>query len=227
MKRLLALALLLLAAAAARPSHAANSTQIQAEAARSVEGGEGRFATFWWLPVEYWEACAKDLGLSAEEQAKVAPLFRDYIMVAVVDARISPEAQKSQVKPTADIVARTRFFRDGEPVEVLKEVNPELPEVAYRLVYLMRSSLAGLGEGLRLLPLPNVDPKGGAILTGATPGELKIEFRFDKDSKPHELYWHAPFTSIAGPKICPKGGETLEASFEWCPWHGVKAGGKP
>jgi hypothetical protein len=225
MKRLAALLLVPLALAAlpSRAALAANSTQIQAEAARTIEGGAGRIAQFWWLPVEYWEACARDLGLSAAEQAKIAPLFRDYVMVATVDARFSEDLKKAEFKPTADIVARTRFLRGGQPVEVLKEVGPELPEVAYRLVYLMRSSLGPLAEGLRLLPLPNVDPKGNAILTGTSRGDLEIEFRFEEGGPVHERYWHAPFTSIAGEKACPKGGEALEASFEFCPWHGVKA----
>ena len=224
MKRIAAFLLLALAAALpARDGRAANSSQIQAEAVRTVEGGGGRFAYFWWLPLEYWEACGRDLGLTAEEEAKVAPLFRDYIMVAVVDARVTADVKKTELKPTADIVARTRFLRNGEPVEVLKEVGPELPEVAYRLVYLMRSSLPGLGDGLRLLPLANVDPKGNPILTGSTPGELEIEFRFEEGGPVYKRYWHAPFTAIAGEKTCPKGGEALEASFEFCPWHGVKA----
>jgi hypothetical protein len=227
MKRLAALTLLALVCVAPLRAHAGNSSQIQAEALRTVEGGGGRFAYFWWLPLEYWEACGKDLGLSAEEQAKIAPLFRDYTMVAVIDARVSPEEKKADVKPTADIVARSRFLRNGQPVEVLREVGKEVPEMALRLVYLMRSSLSGLGDGLRLLPLANVDPKGNAILTGASKGELEIEFRFEPDGPVNKLYWHAPYTSIVGAKTCPKGGETLEASFEFCPWHGVKAGGKP
>jgi hypothetical protein len=223
MKRLAALGLLLLTAFAGRPAHAGNASEIYTEASRTIEGGGGRFAYFWWLPVEYWEACGREFGLSAEEQAKIGPLFANYVMVAVVDARIAHDLKKPDLKSTVDIVGRTRFLRNGEPVEVLKELDPELVKLSETLVFLVRRSLPGLGPGLRLLPLPNVDPKGNQILTGNSPGQLEIEFRFEPDGKVNKLYWHAPFTSIAGAKTCPKGGETLEASFDYCPWHGVKA----
>lgn len=227
MKPLLAaaLALLLLAGAGAGSALAGNSTQIQAESLRSLEPGGGRIASFWWLPLEYWEACARELGLSDEERAKIAPMFRDYIIVGVVDAKISVENKQAELRSTPDIVARARFYRNGEPVEVLREVSPELQALVYPLSSFMRASLRGLGDGLRLLPLPNADPKGNPILGGSSPGELRVEYRFDGDAPAQSLYWHAPFTSIAGPRTCPKGGEPLEASFEYCPWHGVKAGG--
>jgi hypothetical protein len=226
MKRLLAPALASLLLALAGAAGAANSTQIQAESQRNLEGGAGRIATFWWLPLEYWQACAQELGLSEEERAKIGPMFRDYIIVGVVDAKITVETKQAELRSTPEIVARAKFFRNGEPVEVLREVPPELQSIVYPLSSFMRASLRGLGDGLRLLPLANVDPKGNPILGGASPGQLRVEYRFEETGPAQSVYWHAPFTAISGTRTCPKGGEPLEASFEFCPWHGVKAGGK-
>jgi hypothetical protein len=150
-------------------------------------------------------------------------MFRDYVIVGVVDAKISVETKQAELRPTPEIVARAKFYRNGEPVEVLREVSPELQALVYPLSSFMRASLRGLGDGLRLLPLPNADPKGDPILGGASRGELRVEYRFEDGGPAQTVYWHAPFTSIAGPRTCPKGGEPLEASFEYCPWHGVKA----
>lgn len=224
MKRLLApflaaAALVVLAPAAAR---AANSTAILRETARIVESGGPRIANFWWLPIEYWEACARELSLSEEERAKIEPLLRDYILIAAVDAKVSMEKKGAELLPTADVVAHAKFYRNGEQVEVLREVAPGVPELLPKLVYLLRSSLGPLGEGLHVLPLPNVDAKGNRILSGSSPGELRLEYRFEDGGPAKAVYWHAPLTSIAGEKICPKGGEPLEASYEYCPWHGVK-----
>ena len=228
MKRLLSLvsAIAALVAVAPAAARAANSTAILRETARIVESGGPRIANFWWLPIEYWQECARELALPEEERAKIEPMLRDYILVAALDAKVSAEKKGADLATTGDMVAHAKFYRNGEQVEVLREVAPGVPELLPKLVYLLRSSLGPLGEGLHVLPLPNVDAKGNRILTGASTGELKLEYRFDDSGPVQTLYWHAPFTAIAGPKTCPKGGEPLEASFEFCPWHGVKVPSK-
>ncbi len=214
---LFALALLLAPLARA----AGNSSKIVRESAQTLEGGDGRVASFWWLPQEYWEQVAKELNVSAEEQAKVRTAFRDYLLVAALETRLETD-KKPQFATIADVVQRAKFFRDGKQIEVLREVSPEVVRLSPSLVYLLRTSLGGLGEGLRLLPLPNVDAQGNPILTGNAPGELRIEYRFDEKSPAQSVYWRAPLTSIAGTRKCPKGGEPLEANFAYCPWHGEK-----
>jgi hypothetical protein len=200
---------------------AANSSEIAAETARSLQEGSAHVANFWWLPPEYWELAAKELDRPAEEQAKVAKLFGDYVIIGVVDADVAPKKEPT-LASIADIVKRSRFSRNGETLEVLREVNPEVAKLVPTLVYLLRASLGTLGGGLRLLPLANVDPKGNPVLTASSPGELALEFRFTDDGPVHDIRWHAPLTSLLGERKCPKGGEPLEASWNYCPWHGVK-----
>lgn len=211
---------LLLVLSAAPLARAQNSSAIVRESARTLEGGEGRVASFWWLPQEYWELVAKELKVPAEEQEKVRTAFRNYILVAALESKLTD--QKPQFATIKEVVERSKFYRDGQQIEVLREVTPEVVRLSPSLVYLLRTSLGGLGEGLRLLPLSNVDAQGNPVLTGRTPGELRIEYRFDDKSAPQTVYWRAPLTSVAGEKKCPKGGEPLEASFQWCPWHGEK-----
>ena len=202
-------------------ARAGNSTEIVRETARTLEGGDGRVASFWWLPQEYWELVAKELNVSAEEQAKVRIAFRDYLLVGALESKLNTD-KKPEFATIAEIAKRAKFYRDGVEVEVLRDVNPDVVRLSPSLVYLLRTSLGALGEGLRLLPLANVDPKGNPILSGSAPGELRIEYRFDEKSAPQSMYWRAPLTSIAGAKKCPTGGEPLEASYAYCPWHGEK-----
>lgn len=202
-------------------ARATSSSDIIAETARTAEEGGNRVANFWWLPPEYWAQSAKELELPAEEQAKVEKLFRDYVIIGALDADVS-DKHKPVLASIADIVKRSRFSRGGETLEVLREVNPEVSKAVPTLVYLLRASLGPLGEGLRLLPLANVDPQGKPITSASAPGEIALEFRFTETGPVHEFRWHAPLTAIAGVRKCPKGGEPLEASWSYCPWHGVK-----
>jgi len=203
-------------------ARAGDSSDIVNETARNLEGGNGRVASFWWLPQEYWERAAKELEIPAEEQEKVRTLFRDYVLVGALDTRLAASDKKPEFATIGEIAKRSTFLRNGEEVEVLRDVNPELVRLVPSLVYLLRASLSGLGEGLRLLPLPNLDAKGNPILTGDKRGELKLVYRFDDSATPQEVIWRAPLTAVAGAKKCPKGGEKLEANWDYCPWHGVK-----
>lgn len=202
-------------------ARAVSSAEIAAETARTAQEGSTHVANFWWLPPEYWVLSAKELDLPAEEQAKVEKLFQDYVIIGAIDADVSDKLQP-KLASIAEVVKRSRFSRGGETLEVLHEVNPEVSKLVPTLVYLLRASLGPLGEGLRLLPLANVDPKGKPRLTATDPGELALEFRFTEDGPVHEYRWHAPLTSLVGVRKCPKGGEPLEASWTYCPWHGQK-----
>ncbi len=217
----LSLVLLAVALFAPTAARAGNSSDIVRESARALEGGGGRVASFWWLPQEYWELVAKELSIPAEEQAKVRTVFRDYLLVGALESKLNTD-KKAEFATIAELVKRAKFYRDGLEIEVLRDVSPEMVRMVPSLVYLLRASLGGLGEGLRLLPLPNVDAKGNPILSGGAPGELRIEYRFDESGPMQEVSWRAPLTSIAGAKKCPTGGEPLEANFSYCPWHGVK-----
>jgi len=199
----------------------ANSSEIAGEMQRTLQEGSKHVAECWWLPPEYWITVAKELELSADDQAKVAKFFRDYAIVGAIEAGVNDKKQP-EMASIAEIARRCHFTRDGQTLEVLHEVNPEVSKLVPTLVYLLRTSLGGLGEGLRLLPLANVDPKGNPILSATTPGELVLEFRFSENGPVHDIRWHAPLTTLMAPRKCPKGGEPLEASWTYCPWHGVK-----
>jgi len=219
MKRL-ALLLALVSLVPAPRARAETSSDIAAETARTVQDG-AHIANFWWLPPEYWIRVSQEMSIPDEERAKVARVFRDYVIVGALDADLS-EKKAPELASIAEVVKRARFSRDGQTLEVLHEVNPEVSKLVPTLVYLLRDSLGKLGDGLRLLPLANLDPKGNPYLSASTRGELVLEYRFKEDGPVHDVRWHAPLTAVAGVRKCPKGGEPLEASWSFCPWHGVK-----
>ena len=196
------------------------SSDIASETSRVVEEPQ-HVVNFWWLPPEYFVQAAKELDFKPEDQDKVARVYRDYVIIAALDADLTNK--KSAVFASiADVVKRAKFTRDGKTLEVLREVNPEMADSVPNLVYLLKTSLGRLGEGLRLLPLSNLDAKGNPIFTAGAPGELSLEYKIQENGPVHDVRWHAPLTAVAGVRKCPKGGEPLEASWSFCPWHGVK-----
>ena len=65
-------------------AQAASSAAIAQETARSVRV-EGRIVQFWWLPLEYWLAAATERETPAAELETGRRLFRNYLILAVVD----------------------------------------------------------------------------------------------------------------------------------------------
>lgn len=185
---------------------------------------EGRIVNFWWLPPEYWVAAAREVEKSRAEIAVIEDLFADYLLIAALDVVVKPDARVDALS-TAEIVRRLEIRVDGREAGVLREVDPQLQELVPGLVYVLQTSLGRLGSGLHLLPLPNLDRDARPIATGARPVRIEIRYRASAARDPIELEWRGPLTSVAGPRACPKGGEPLEASWSFCPWHGVPVDG--
>jgi hypothetical protein len=203
----------------APPALAAGTASIAHETTRTQQVGR-RVINLWWLPTEYWEASARELGWSEERVDGVRRLARGYVILAVLDARAGNDG-KIEHRKHADLVQRLSVRRNGERLDALRQLNPAFSEQMPELSYFLTASVGPLAEGVRLLFFPNVDGDGQPVLAGGRAGELAVRYRYDDAAEPLDVLWRAPLTAVAGAKSCPKGGERLEASWRFCPWHGV------
>jgi hypothetical protein len=217
---LFALLLLLpfLAAAGESPSKL-SSAAISEETRRSHQEG-GHLISVWWLPVEYWEAAARELRKSDEEIDRVRELLETYCILGLVDAQVSPKgtlqfAELESVNKSLALVVGT------QRVGPAPRLDPALKRYLPELSYFMSAGLGAMSGGLRLVLFPNVDDKGQPQMNGASDGEIHAIYT-PEGGGVVKLLWHAPLTAVVGPKRCPEGGEELEASWRHCPWHGVR-----
>lgn len=218
--RALGLSILLLFAAWASPVHAVSTSALSQELARTHQVGQ-RVVSFWWLPFEYWVAAAEELEQPAEEIDTISRIFRNYLIIAVIDARIEADGKLYPATP-AEIGPKLEVRRNGALIEILRQMDPGLVKRLRELTYLLKTSLARLGPALRVFVLPNLDDQGRSLLNGTSTGTLAIKYLQGEEEDPLEFLWHAPLTSIVGPTRCPEGGEELEAHWLYCPWHGLK-----
>ena len=201
------------------------SGAIAQELSRTWQDGK-RVLNFWWLPVEYWEAAARELKKPEAEIETIHKIFRNYILVGVIDADLGGDG-KVIGATHLQIAERLDVRRNGEPVDFLTQVDPRLQERIPELSYVLRASLSLLGNSLRIMALPNITDEGQTILGATQNGELLASYQVVEGNQPLEFYWYAPITALAGAKRCPQGGERLEASWVYCPWHGVKVRPEP
>jgi hypothetical protein len=210
-----AVAILLLAA----PVQAATPGEISQETLRSAPKG-GRVLQAWWLPPEYWVASAEKQGWPEEKLADLRDRIAHYFVLGVIDATLDGAQLAFAEHP--EVVKRISVERNGEAVEPLRIFDPSLAQTVPQLSYFLRVSLGPLQQGMKLLFFPNLNAEGEPILLGSREGEVRVRYRPGGDAAPTEFLWRSPLTSIVGPTSCPEGGEPLEASWKFCPWHGVK-----
>jgi hypothetical protein len=210
-----AVAMLLLAASV----QAGTPGEIAQETLRSAPRGTGVLQA-WWLPPEYWVAAAEKQGWPEDKLADLRDRIAHYFVLGVIDATLDGSQLGFTDHP--DVVKRISVERNGEAVEPLRIFDPSLAQTVPQLSYFLRLSLGPLQQGLKLLFFPNLNAEGEAILVGSGEGELRVRYRPGGDAEPTDFLWRSPLTSIVGPTSCPEGGEPLEASWKFCPWHGVK-----
>ncbi len=208
------------ALAAEEPQRKFTTADIARESQRTVLV-ENRVVNFWWLPLEYWVAAARELGLDEKTQGEVRTVFREYLLFTAIDAEIKPEGG-FEPRTTLEIVRRAQIELDGRPLEVLREVSPRLQELVPQLLYVMQASLGPMAKGLHVLPLRGIDDRGNVIMSGVVRGRLRMVYQAAAKGEPLEFYWRAPMTAVVGPKQCPGTGETMEAHWIFCPWSGQR-----
>ena len=198
-------------------AQSASTSQIADETRRTFTSSR-RIINVWWLPVEYWMAAAREIGRDEQEIERTRQAFGGYLMLAVVDAEIRPDGSLDALS-TAEIVKRVDIRVNDKQEKVMHNVDPNLQQLAPELTYILRTSLVTLGQGLRILPLPNLKSDGQQSLGSTGPGRMKVTYKTGVDQEV-EFWWHGPLTSITGPKKC-ETGERAEASWTHCPWDGT------
>ncbi len=221
-RALILIGLVLLIGAPARAAHADTTTAtITAEVGRTRQI-ERHVVSLWWLPLEYWVQAARELKKTPEQVDMVRRTFRNYVILAILDAESRTDG--SFVFSSHSVLApRLEVRRNGTGLELLHEIEPSVATLTSDLSYFLTASLGALSQGLKLFFLPNVDRQGRPILQGISSGRLDVLYRHGgENASPLRFHWHAPLTSVAGSRSCPEGKEPLEASWIYCPWHGVR-----
>ena len=195
------------------------STAAIAEETQRTHRVERHVISFWWLPVEYWTTAARELGKGEEEIERVRELLRNYVIVGVVDTDVGPDG-KLRFASLEDANERLFILRNGKQITPVPRIDPVAERILPELAYFLTTSLGVMSGGLRLALYPNIDDKGRPLLSGSSRGTLVAKYR-PEGTVPISLLWRAPLTSVVGPRTCPRGGEDVEASWSYCPWHGV------
>ena len=92
-----------------------------------------------------------------------------------------------------------------------------LPEI---LQAFFRKQLGEMGQNMNILFFPAKTRDGAPLADPQGNGSLFAVIRKVVGVDERVFEWKLPLTSLSPPKFCPVGGEKVEASWIFCPWHG-------
>jgi hypothetical protein len=189
-----------------------------AETQKTVRGTD-HTGLVWWIPVEFWEAS----GAGSTDQLK--PL-RNYTMVVAAVGQVSGLAGITWVERSE--LQSNLIVRDskGREVSSIRTTPRDLQLLTEILQLFFRQELGEMGKNVHIFYFPAVDSDGAPLADPRKAGNMVAMIR-KIAGRDQAFEWKLPLTSLTPPKFCPTGGERVEASWKYCPWHGTDLTAQP
>jgi hypothetical protein len=183
-----------------------------------------KMGVFWWVPIDFWEASLRAQGYSSTLATSARKTFEPFgaynvFLIAVGDMGVGDIAWMAEKELKKNIVLRDQHGNTYKPLE-------ELPEDITPMVEIMKPIFKGMmgnfGAGLQFILFPAKDKEGNRFADPRKSSDLFLDVTGLMGAPTSTYTWRLPLTSLTPPKYCPAGKEKVEASWKYCPWHGVK-----
>ena len=183
--------------------------------------GEGRTGIVWWIPVDFWEASARQTGDSTSQFQSL----RDYTMVVVAAGNVGTFGSIQWISEK-DLRSSIRLRDEaGTEYEPFRTVSGDVAVFAAVIRPVLINALGPLGQHMEVFLFPARDAKGKFISDAKTPGKFSIVLNEIEGFGASLHEWNLPLSSLSPPKFCPQGKEKVLANWKFCPWHGNKLDG--
>ena len=183
-------------------------------------GGKDTTGFVWWLPAEFWEQSAIEQGSAPEQARSSFAALHDYTMVIVAVGRIG--IGNINWRSENEIRSGTSLRdSDGQSYPPLHEISGDAQGITSIVRPVLANILGPMGQNLQILFFPAKTKMGKSIADPTRAGRFSVVLSNLTTQKESEFSWRLPLTSLSPPKFCPAGKERVEASWKFCPWHGV------
>jgi hypothetical protein len=181
----------------------------------------GTLGLLMWTPVEYWEKSAEGAGTpSAKAQERFASLRKYTVIIAAVGKLgIGNINWISESEVRSNLKLRDAAGNDYEP---LQKVSGDAEGLATLIKPILANMMGTMGQNVQIYFFPGTDKMAKPIADPLAPGGFSIVITNLLGPKESVYEWKLPLTSLSPPRYCPVGKERMEASWKYCPWHGVK-----
>lgn len=181
---------------------------------------DGNIKMMWWIPYQYWKISGKNSPAFQRELLNEWSLkFKDYLVIAVLDARVSKYTGTFTFKDREQI-ADSVYIRldDGKKVFPLKEnkIDDDIRDLLNRLPATLGASMGEMGRNFHFFVFDNRDKDNKLIVD--VDKKMKLEAGWTTLSN---FTLRLPLDLAVPPKFCPVDREQLSGKFDYCPYHGA------
>ncbi|MGB8473119.1 MAG: hypothetical protein WCE61_03405 [Candidatus Acidiferrum sp.] len=175
----------------------------------------------WWVPAEFWEQSAVAQGSSPQKARATFASLRQYTVIIVMAGKIGLGNinwySENEIRSSTTI-------RDsnGQIYKPISDISPDAAGLTSIIKPVMANILGPAGQNLQILFFASKTERGTPIADPTREGSFAVLIEGLGGQKLTSYQWRLPLTSLTPPRYCPVGRERMEASWKYCPWHGVK-----
>ena len=204
----------------ARDASDTNPKEIIKETQQQISG-KGMAGLVWWIPVEFWEQSAIEQGSSPQKARETFGSLRQYTLAIVMAGKLG--LGNIHWFPENEIRASTSLRdSDGQIYKPITDISPDAAGLISIIKPVMANVLGPAGQNMDILFFASKTAKGAPIADPTADGNFAVLIDGLGGQKLTSYEWRLPLTSLTPPRYCPVGNERMEASWKYCPWHGVK-----
>lgn len=183
--------------------------------------GQSLAGMVWWVPTEFWEQSAVKRGSSLQKARETFSSLRQYTVVIVLAGKVGLGNinwySENEIRSSTSL-----RDSDGQIYKPITDISPDAAGLLSIIKPVMANVLGPAGQNLQVLFFASKTAKGAPIADPTAEGSFAVLIDGLGGEKLTSYEWRLPLTSLTPPRYCPIGKERMEASWKYCPWHGVK-----
>lgn len=186
---------------------------------QNTKSESGEITIAWWLPVEFWEiAYKRDKNMSAETASEIVSTLKPYVIIAVVDGKISPfgtmkYSSKEMLDTTIELIS-------ADSISYAPYASESVPEDMQFLLGILspmiKNMIGQMGENLHFYVFPDMQNKDERIFDPLKKGNITLKFNGKTRT------WKTPLVTLLPFKYCPADNEPMQGDWQYCPYHGTE-----
>jgi hypothetical protein len=202
----------------AMPARAEEQTleQLIRETQQFTKDGPQHLILVWWLPTEFWNRSAeKNPNVTPEIHEQLLSVVRQYTILAVLDARLSPLGTMKGVNE--DEIAQSITIKSGSTVMhplARSEWSSELAALLQIMKPLLSNMLGQMGQNTHFVVFDGNAPDGNRFADPTRPGRFTVTLggsTFD---------WKLPLGAVLPVKFDPDTGDRFPGNYRYNPFSG-------
>lgn len=175
-----------------------------------------------WIPFEFYvEASLTDGGKTRQAVEKELEYLKPYTTMMVQCSIEQPDG--TALYSSEEDVRKRAVLKlpDGTEIGPLASVPPLVAATVAATKTMLSAEGDPGGANMHVLVFPNKNKQGQPIVDASKKDKLTLMLKADVPFDKTVFTWHTPFDATMVVPPCAKCGETVSASWSFCPWCGA------